>query len=121
MKISKKDFEQMKDKYDKEVKKAKPAKGKSKDIDDQTDWIYFDRKTLEEILADPKAGGVKFYFTEYTEEVAEVLHPENPDEYVGRLNLVMTASSEGGKGDLLDLDGNTTYYNRGSLCPPFCQ
>lgn len=121
MKISKKDFEQMKAKYDKEVKKGKPAKGKKGDIDNQTDWIFFDRKTLEEILADPKTGGIKFYFTEYTEEVAKEYHPENPDEYVGRVNLVMTASTEGGRGEILNEIGDPNYYNRGDICPPYCQ
>ena len=121
MKISKADFEQMKAKYDQEVKKGKPAKGKKGDIVDQTDWIFFDRKTLEEILADPKAGGIKFYFTEYTEEVAKAYYPENPDEYVGRINLVITASSESGKNEIEDSSGNATYFNKAQICPPYCQ
>ena len=62
MKISKVDFESMKAKYDKEVKKGKPAKGKNdKEKDNQTDWIFFDRETLEGLLAkadkDPKVVG----------------------------------------------------------------
>lgn len=121
MKISKADFEQMKAKYDQEVKKGKPGKGKNGDIDNQTDWIFFDRSTLEEILADKKASGIKFYFTEYTEEIAKAYYPENPDAYVGRVNLVITASSEGGKGDILDETGNGTYYNKAQMCPPTCQ
>ena len=121
MKISKADFEQMKAKYDLEVKKGKPAKGKKEVVDNQTDWIFFDRSTLEEILADPKAAGIKFYFTEYTEEVAKAYYPENPDEYVGRVNLVMTASTENGQSEISDADGTTTYYNKAQMCPPFCQ
>ena len=122
MKISKADFEQMKAKYDKEVKKGKPGKDKNKkDVTNQTDWIFFDRKTLEEILADPKVGGIKFYFAEYTQEVAEEFYPENPDEYVGRVNLVMTASTESGQNEILNNLGDATYYNRGDLCPPKCQ
>jgi surface antigen len=122
MKISKADFEEMKAKYNKEVKKGKSAKDKNnKDVTDQTDWIFFDRSTLEEILADPKAEGIKFYFTEYTEEVAKAYYPENPDEYVGRVNLVMTASTENGKIEISNADGTNTYYNRGDICPPTCQ
>ncbi|MFN3998879.1 molecular chaperone DnaK [Algoriphagus sp.] len=121
MKISKQDFDQMKAKYDKEVKKGKPGKGKKGDIDNQTDWLFFDRKTLEEILADPKAGGIKFYLTEYTEEVAKKLYPENPDEYVGRVNIVMTASSESGKIEILGETEEPTYYNKAQICPPYCQ
>jgi len=120
MKISKADFDQMKAKYDQEVKKGKPAKGNKGDIDNQTNWIIFDRGTLEEILADPKATGIKFYFTEYTESTAQAYYPENPDEYVGRLNLVMTAATEEGRGEVSN-EGNATYFNRGIICPPTCQ
>ncbi len=83
MKITKADFEVMKAKYNKEVKKGKAAKGKKGDIDNQTDWIFFNRKTHEEILADPEAAGIKFFFTEYTEEVAKIRYPENPVIYAG--------------------------------------
>lgn len=122
MKISKADFDQMKAKYDKEVKKGKPGKDKNnKDVTDQTEWLFFDRKTLEEVLADPKAGGIKFYMTEYTEEVAKKLYPENPDEYVGRVTIVMTASSESGKIEILSETEEPTYYNKAQICPPFCQ
>jgi hypothetical protein len=69
MKISKEDFESMKKKYDKEVKKGKPAKNKKgKDKIDQTNWIFFNRETLEGLLAkadsDPKKGGIQFYITD---------------------------------------------------------
>ncbi|MCU0401762.1 MAG: molecular chaperone DnaK [Algoriphagus sp.] len=121
MKISKADFEQMKAKYDQEVKKGKPGKDKNGDVDNQTDWIFFDRGTLEEILADKKASGIKFYFTEYTEEIAKAYYPENPNAYVGRVNLVMTASTENGQSEISDADGTTTYYNKAQMCPPFCQ
>lgn len=120
MKISKADFDQMKTKYDQEVKKGKPAKGKKGDVDNQTDWIFFDRSTLEEILANPNAQGIKFYFTEYTDEVAKKLYPENPDEYTGRINLVLTASSDQGQSDL-SVGAEVSYYNKGIACPPKCQ
>lgn len=121
MKISKKDFENMKEKYGQEVKKGKPAKGEKKVSENQTDWIFFDRKTLEEILGNPKAEGIKFYFTEYTEDVAKEYYPANPDEYVGRLNLVMTASADNGKIDVSDEIEGQTYFNRAQVCPPYCQ
>ncbi|MBS4071623.1 molecular chaperone DnaK [Algoriphagus aquatilis] len=120
MKISKADFEQMKGKYDQEVKKGKPAKDKKGDVTNQTDWIFFDRSTLEEILADSNATGIKFYFTEYTEATAKAFYPENPDQYVGRINLVMTASGDG-QGDILDASGDPSYFNKGQMCPPHCQ
>lgn len=120
MKISKADFDQMKVKYDQEVKKGKPAKDKKGDVTNQTDWIFFDRSTLEEILADSNATGIKFYFTEYTEATAKAFYPENPDQYIGRINLVMTASGDG-QSDILDASGGSSYFNKGQMCPPHCQ
>lgn len=124
MKISKQDFLAMQEKYKKEVKKGKPGKNKTTDITDQTDWVFFDRETLEAILLeadkDPKKGGVKFYLTEYTEETAKTIHPENPDTYVGRLALVLSpVTAENGEITVADGDGN--YYNKGVSCPPTCQ
>ncbi|MDI1323826.1 MAG: molecular chaperone DnaK [Algoriphagus sp.] len=124
MKISKQDFLDMQAKYMKEVKKGKPGKNKTTDITDQTDWIFFDRETLENILAqadkDPKKGGIKFYLTEYTEETASTIHPENPETYVGRLALVLSpVTSE--SVEITGADGDGNYYNKGVACPPTCQ
>ncbi|MDX5339072.1 MAG: molecular chaperone DnaK [Cyclobacteriaceae bacterium] len=121
MKISKEDFDQMKAKYDKEIKKGKPAKSKKGDVTDQTNWIFFDRETLERVLAqadpDPKKGGIKFYFTEYTEEIAEKYHPGQGNEYEGLMTLVFEASST----DKLALEGESDLENIGRLCPPTCE
>lgn len=125
MKISKEDFESMKLKYSKEVKKGKPAKNKKgKDKTDQTNWIFFDRETLEGLLAkadkDPKKGGIQFYITEYTEEVAAKYHPKEVEELTGALTLVMrTANLDE---DQITLSGaEDDYQNDGVLCPPFCE
>ena len=126
MKISKEDFESMKAKYDKEVKKGKPAKDKNdKDKTDQTDWIFFDRETLEGLLAkadqDPKKGGIQFYITEYSEEVAEKYHPNNVEKVTGSLTLVMRAANVENEliTPLLE-GGDDEYANNGRMCPPFC-
>ncbi|MEB2779401.1 molecular chaperone DnaK [Algoriphagus sp. C2-6-M1] len=127
MKISKSDFESMKAKYDKEIKKGKPAKDKkNKDKIDQTNWIFFNRETLEGLLAkadkDPKKGGVQFYITEYTKEVAEKYHPNYTEQLTGALTLVMRPANVvnelvsgvvGGEGG--------DYENNGRICPPFCE
>lgn len=124
MKISKADFESMKKKYDKEVKKGKPAKDKkNKDKDNQTDWIFFDRETLEGLLAksdkDPKKGGIQFYITEYSEDVAEKYYPEEADQITGSLTLVMrSANLEDGSLKLASSEDE--YDNLGTMCPPFC-
>ncbi|MFC3879590.1 molecular chaperone DnaK [Algoriphagus namhaensis] len=126
MKISKADFESMKAKYDAEVKKGKPAKGNNgREKDDQTDWIFFDRETLESLLAeadkDPKVGGIQFYFTEYTKETAQKYYPKNPDKYEGQLNLVLKAGNlREGVVEATDTDDGGDYQNRGKVCPPDC-
>lgn len=121
MKISKEEFEQMKAKYNQEVKKGKPGIGKKGDVDNQTDWIFFDRETLEKVLAqadaDPKKGGIKFYITEYTKEVAEKYHPNDGDTYEGRLTLFFEAANL----DTLGQEGGASLENIGTLCPPRCE
>jgi len=94
MKISKEDFELMKSKYDKEFKKGKSTKnseGKDKIL--QTNWIFFDRETLEGLLGkvdkDPKIGGIQFYITEYMEEVAAKYYPNAVEQLTGALTIVM--------------------------------
>lgn len=122
MKISKEDFDQMQKKYDKEIQKGKPALGPKDDVENQTKWVFFDRQIIEEVLSkadkDPKKGGIKFYLTEYTEEVAKKLYPENSEEYVGRLAIVMSPVNEAKKG--LE-EEEEDYYNRGTACPPKCE
>lgn len=122
MKISKEDFDQMKAKYDEEVQKGKAAKSKKGDVTDQTNWIFFTRADLEAALAESNAtkGGIKFYLTEYTAETAQKYHPQNPEAYEGRLALVYCASNEKPEeGEILD-DGEI-YYNKGQMCPPWCE
>ena len=112
----------MQKKYDKEIQKGKPARGPKNDVENQTKWVFFDRETIEEVLSkadkDPKKGGIKFYFTEYTEEVARKLYPENSEDYIGRLGIVMSPSSS--VNEKLDQD-EEEYYNRGNYCPPTCE
>jgi hypothetical protein len=125
MKISKEDFESMKAKYDKEVKKGKPGKNKKGDISDQTDWIFFDRETLERLLAkadkDPKKGGIQFYMTEYTEEVAAKYHPNEVEKLTGALTLVMRPANIENELISAVLAGGDDYENIGTMCPPFCE
>lgn len=124
MKITKKDFEEMQKKYDQEVKKGQPGKGESKEVTDQTNWIIFDRETIEEVLSqtdkDPKKGGIKIYFTEYTEETAKQIHPKDWKEYVGRMTLVLSPVASNEKSLSLQDDGGN-YYNKGQQCPPRCE
>lgn len=122
MKISKEDFEKMKAKYDKEVKKGKPGRGNKHDIEDQTNWISYTKEDLMEVLGQEGVTGIKFHFTEYPKDVAEEFYGPDADLYVGRLALVYSpiyASSGADRSG--DLEGGGEYYDRGQSCPPTCQ
>ena len=71
MKISREDPDQMKARYDKEIKKGKAGKDKKKDIDDQTNWTSYIKEEIMEDLGQEEVTGIKFYFTEYKEDVAK--------------------------------------------------
>ena len=126
MEISKEDFESMKAKYDQEVKQGKPATGiTGEEKTNQTDWIFFDRETLEGLLAkadkDPKVGGIQFYFTEYTEETAKKAYPNEGAAYCGQMTLVMRAANLISKKVIgIELDGDE-YQNKGTSCPYNCE
>lgn len=124
MKISKDDFLAMQEKYKNEVREGKPAldiNGKEKK--NQTNSIFFDRATLERILAqtdeDPNVGGIVFYFGEYTEEVAKKFYPDEYTNYVGSLSLVMKAANKEEHG--IVTVKNDWFENKGTNCPPRCQ
>lgn len=117
----------MKAKYDQEVRKAKPGQGQNgQDKDNQTSWIFFDRETLEGLLAkadkDSKVGGIQFFFTEYTEETATKMHPEQIEAYTGQMTLVMRAANlyEKGVSKIELAEEDDEYQNNGKQCPPKC-
>jgi len=120
MKISKADFEQMKAKYDQEVKKGKPGKDKKQEIDNQTNWVSYTKADLLEVLNQEGVTGIKFHFTEYTQKVAEEFYGDQADLYVGKLGLVYSPvydSDEKNKA----AESNGEYFDRGQVCPPQCQ
>lgn len=124
MKIDKKLFESMKAKYDQEVKKGKPGKGKKdQDKDNQTSWIFVDRETLERLLAkadeNPKVGGIQFYFTEYTEETAQNTYPGEGAAYTGQMTLVMRAANQKEKNLIGGVEDE--YETGGVQCPYHCE
>jgi hypothetical protein len=127
MKISKEDFEKMKAKYDKEVKKGKPGKGNKHDIDNQTNWVAYTKDDLMQVLGQDGVTGLKFHFTEYPKDVAEEFYGNEADLYVGRLGLVYSPiyASSGADRSSADrsggLEGGDEYYDKGTTCPPTCQ
>lgn len=128
MKISKKDFEEMQKKYKEEVGQGKPGRNPKGEVTYQTEWVFFDRETLQTILEkadqDGKTGGIKFYLAEYPESLAKLWHPNDPDSYSGSITLVLKAANlENGKPiDVESVDqADAEYDNDGVKCPPRCQ
>lgn len=126
MKISKEDFQEMRTKYSQEVKKGKPAKTPKGDKTDQTNWLFFDRETLEGLLAqvdqDPKKGGIQIYLAEYTEDTAKKFYPESYQSLVGALTLVLCpANINENVLTQVASAGEVTYENKGQICPPYCE
>lgn len=129
MKISKKALEAMRKKYNSEIRSGRTSANQSGIVTDQTKWIFFDRKTIEKLLdeADPTTGGIRFYFGEYTTELAKEYFPENPEAYDGLLTLIMAAANlKDGKVQDLEFTeasgaaGGGDYENHGQQCPPNC-
>jgi hypothetical protein len=112
--------------------------GRDKDdkpIEKQTDWVWFDRETIEAALAkadaDGKVGGLKMYFGQYTKETIPMIPADRPEreEYIGRISLVLVPADmtkEGPKdiGDAFDSDDSDEEeedaFNGGRICPPEC-
>ncbi|PRY89963.1 hypothetical protein [Mongoliibacter ruber] len=111
--------------YRDSLQKGEKAKGPDgKPIESETDWIYFDRETLEKLLkmTDPKTGGIKMYLGVYTKENLDILPKDREDRenYIGMLSLALTPANRTRQG-IVDVQEEEIYENGGTLCPPFCQ
>jgi hypothetical protein len=116
--------------YDKSIKKC--VKGKDKEeieIQEQSDWVFFERATLEKLLAmtDVKTGGIKMYFGQYNEENLDMIPLDRPfrEDYIGRLSLALSASNRTTQGiqDVYSADSvmeDQGLENGGTICPPDC-
>mgnify|MGYP003137626733 CR=1 FL=1 len=110
-------FKQLRENYEKFIAKAEKAINGEK-AKDQTRSIFFDRKTIEELLAktDKKEGGLKIYLGMYDEETVKVRgEKESSDDYIGRLTLILEASNDNSS----TTDGSW-IINGGKICPPNC-
>lgn len=140
--MTREEFEAFRDAYKKSAKKSKKAKNKKGErIDEQSDWVWFDRETIQKLLdmTDPKKGGIKIYFGQYDKKNVESL-PEDmrkKHDYVGRVSLALMASNKtetefediySGSNEMQDAsrmmlmsrgDGDSPV-NAGSVCPPEC-
>lgn len=103
-------------------------KGKDKnghDIEEQSDWVWFDRESLKKLLdtSDERTGGIKMYFGQYDKDNLDILPADrkNREDYIGRISIAMVASNKTDYGyeDLQKPDGGG-IKNGGDLCPPDC-
>ncbi|MCH7411809.1 hypothetical protein MM239_20650 [Belliella sp. DSM 111904] len=103
-----------------------------KPIKEQTDWVWFDRETIEAALAHAdrhgKVGGLKMYFGQYDKETINSL-PKDCDKkeaYIGRISLVLVPANKTKEGlnDILlsEVSGpiDEGGWNGGAMCPPDC-
>jgi hypothetical protein len=122
--------------YAESVKKCIKGKNKNgKDIEEQSDWVFFDRKLIQDLLdmSDPKTGGIKLYFGQYDKENIDILpiDQNDRDDYIGRISIAVAAANKTDNGIVdfigeskdssnLSLDSGDTLRNGGQLCPPNC-
>ncbi|HLT06356.1 MAG TPA: hypothetical protein VK014_02460 [Cyclobacteriaceae bacterium] len=112
-------FKKLRESYAKQIGRGEYGKNREgKKITDQTQSIWFDRKTIQDLLdqTDEKTGGIKIYFGEYDEDTAdEVTSVKDTKDLVGRLTVILAASN-----DNEDPTDGKLLKNGGKICPPNC-
>lgn len=110
-----KKFQELTKAYQDSIGSGKPGHNRDRQpITKQSTSIWFDRKTLENLLAktDEKTGGIKIFFAQYGPD--DLLESEKHD-YTGQLTVVLAASN-----DNEDPTEEDEIENGGRLCPPDC-
>jgi len=111
-------FKQLRENYERFIANAEKAVNEDKAID-QTRSIFFDRKTIEELLSktDEKEGGLKIYLGMYDKETANVRgEKEESEDYIGKLTLILAASNSNSS-----TTDDSWIRNGGKICPPDCK
>lgn len=111
-------FRQLRENYEKFIANAEKAVNEDT-AKDQTRSIFFDRKTIEELLAktDEKEGGLKIYLGMYDKETVNVRGEKaDSEEYIGKLTLILAASN-----DNSSTTEDSWIMNGGKICPPNCK
>lgn len=141
--MTREELEAFRKAYQKAAKKSIKAKNKNgKVINEQSDWVWFDRNTIQKLLdmTDSEKGGIKIYFGQYDENNVNML-PEDmrkKHDYIGRVSLALAACnktetefediySESNEiqntSNLMLMRSNDrdSPVNAGYVCPPDCQ
>jgi hypothetical protein len=105
--MTKEELEAFRSAYAKSVKKCIKGKNKNgKDIEEQSDWVFFDRKLIQDLLdmTDPITGGLKLYFGQYDKENLDILpiDRKDRDDYIGRISIAIAAANKTESG-IIDL------------------
>lgn len=133
--MTREEFEAFQSAYNESVRKCLKGKDKNgKDIEEQTEWIWFDRKTLMDLLnnADKETGGIKMYLGQYDKNNIEILPKQYPDREscIGRISLALIPANKTESG-IIDVafsreisekssEQSDLIMNGGTICPPFC-
>ncbi|SMD42705.1 hypothetical protein SAMN00777080_1267 [Aquiflexum balticum DSM 16537] len=140
--MTREELEAFRNAYQKAAKKSIKAKNKNgKVINEQSDWVWFDRNTIQKLLdmTDSEKGGIKIYFGQYDENNVNML-PEDmrkKHDYVGRVSLALAACNKTetefediysasneiqNTANLMLLRSNDrdSPVNAGTVCPPIC-
>jgi hypothetical protein len=140
--MTREELETFRKAYQKAAKKSiKGKNGKGQEIDEQSDWVWFDRDTIQKLLdmTDPAKGGIKIYFGQYDKKNVVLLPEEMRKKYdfVGRVSLALMAcnKTETAYEDIstsineIQKDSNLMFMSRGGespvnagdVCPPICK
>ncbi|MCH7398539.1 hypothetical protein MM236_11085 [Belliella sp. DSM 107340] len=138
--MNRKELKKFREYYRTHGKINKPGEDlRGEQIKEQTDWVWFDRETIENALKDAdkdgKVGGLKMYFGQYDEETIEMIPEDRPkrEAYIGRISLVLKPCNLTEDG-LIDVKLKTDSplsendedeededgWNGGRICPPDC-
>lgn len=142
--MTRQELEAFRKAYEGSVKRCIKGKDKNgKEIDEQSDWVFFDRATIQRLLdlTDRRTGGIRIYFGQYEKANIDIISDGRKDkeEYIGRLSVALAAANKT-KNGYIDIDepqpetkskvatqmfmstssGGGGTENMGTLCPPEC-
>lgn len=118
-------FDQFVKTYEEGLKKGIKSKDMhGKPIEEQSSFVYFDKKSIIKFLEQvDDSGGVRIYFGQYDEDTVKSLPAsiKEPQEYIGRLSVALVSVDGQKKTSIKSSVDEGEYLNGGELCPPICK